>query len=86
MAVFNITQIVDRLVGQVEWAGETNADKKSLESLSEIEYLVEHLVEQLVYNMDALKSHPGNLSAEELGAKSKDILLYLKSEIERVGL
>lgn len=86
MSSFNLTQLVDRLAGQVEWIGETHSDKKALESLEEVEYLIEHLFEQLVHNIEALNGHPNNYSAKELGAKSKDILLYMKSEIERVGL
>lgn len=86
MSSFNITQIVDRLIGQFEWQGETYADKKSLESLSEAEYLIEHLVEQLIFNIDVLKSHPNNISAKQLSDKSKDILLYIKDEITKAEL
>lgn len=83
---YDITQIVDRLIGDVSWHGETSADDKSCENLEELELLIFHLHRKLVDLTATLDSHPGNYSAQKLGGKAKDILSYLTTNESRRGV
>lgn len=82
----DITEIVDKLIGRAEWAGESHSDSEALENLREIDYLLEDMLKHLISNVEAMEQHPGNYSAEKLGTASKEILLNIKSEITRLGL
>lgn len=86
MSNLDITQIVDRLAGRAEWVGETYADEQAFENLSTIDYLQDHLLRQLVANVEAMNSHPENYSAKKLGTASKALLLEIKNQIIRLGL
>lgn len=86
MSKLDMEQIVDKLMGNTEWAGETHSDSKALENLATLECLIEHLFNKLVRNVEVLNSHPDNYSANKLADKSKEILRYLKDEIERLAL
>lgn len=86
MSTMDMEQIVDKLMGRVEWVGETHSDGEALDNMATLEYLFEHLLNHLTNNVHTLNSHPENYSAKKLGEKSKEILLYAKNEIERLPL
>jgi hypothetical protein len=69
----DIIEIVDKLIGDYSVHGETNAYKRSLEHLDEVDKLVNHLVGRLQDNVDAGEGHT-EYSMREVADKSSEIL------------
>lgn len=75
---FEITEVVDRLIGDVSWHGETTSDDRSLENLELLDDVFIHLLEKLEDLQRARNSHPGNYSAEALAKKADYILRHVE--------
>jgi hypothetical protein len=68
MKEFTIIELIDKLLGNIEWYGETNHDSDVVRRLDDYEDMVFHIIYKLI---DLIKvKHQYQASAKECGNKA----------------
>lgn len=80
MRTYDIVKIVEKLIGHVDFAGETNYDSASIKNLNEMDELTYQLIEKLCVNVIKSKVHQEG-SIVEIRLKSIKMLKEYKDLI-----
>ena len=80
MKQIDVKELVDLMLGNIEWHGESNHDSKVVERLDDYEKLLNHVLDNF---FDLVKvRHQYQHSAKECGNKAYEILKDINKRIE----
>ena len=80
--MFSISELVNKLVGEVDFYGSTDEDEEALDNLQEAGLLIRDLIEDYLYNIAEETNGRPEASAKEL---HQTVLNIKKSIIKDLG-